>query len=477
MKKTAALLITALLLTGCRENYLAEKAYYRANNLLKSIEGSLNKSESEGESLAALEPAIKAFSDVKEKYPTSPKAAESLFKIAELRIRQKKFEDARAALRQVIPNFSESGEWASNARFQIAQTYEAESNWTEAEKSYWETAEYHPTHSKGLYAPLYVFLHYKIKMSKDVAKQAEAYQKAVEHYQHYIEQIGPIEASCGIKNSLALVYAAQGNWEQARAEWFSIVDRFPGNPYAPLSILTVADIVWKQKNFDQALQDYELFFKRYPKHAVAGKTAIHLGILYQDQKQYAKAREWFERAATQYFKRDVTAKADLMLLIGKSYQDEGKWDEAEQTYKELETLYPSTSAALQVSFPRFVHFKSVGELEKADKILDEAIKQYQKIIHQKPKSKLAGYAKQFMYQAYTQKKDWEELMTNVDQEVLSETAEDQKGRWLFLKGLIAENRLKDRERAIQFYQDLINQYPAHPLAQVAKNHQEILSKV
>lgn len=469
MKNAIFILLVSFLLTGCRENYLAEKAYYHAAKTLKSVNHEDLKTNPE-----VLKPTVAAFEQVVEKYPSTPKARESLFQISLLKAGIKDYDGARAALSKVIQNFSQSGESASEAGFRIGQLYEFERRWDLAEKNYWGIAESYPLHTKGLYAPLYILLHYK--QAKDVLKQATAYQMAIEHYETLLNNLGPIEASSGIKNYLALTHLANDDRQKARTEWLSISDQFPNNPYAPLALLTAAELSVKNKDLEQAINDYERFINKYPKHQFTGRTAIRLGMLYESEKQYVKSREWFNIALSQHFKNNPAGVADIKLLIGKSYQTEGLWEDADKSYTELESQHSMTVAALQVPFMHFLHFKDLEEVEKGNQVLDEAVAKYKKLVEEQPNSRIATYARQFMLSAYTQKKDWNQLMQRVDQELQNETIEERKGRWLFLKALIAENRMKDKEQAASIYQDFLTQYPGHPLSQLAKSHQELVSK-
>ncbi|MBI1977245.1 MAG: tetratricopeptide repeat protein [Candidatus Omnitrophica bacterium] len=472
MKKfsTSFVILLAFLTAGCSKSYLSERAFYQADQVLKRI----TADQIQRDSKSAFTPAIQAFQKVADEFPGTQKAGESLFVISDLYTRQKNYGKARETLGKIVQNFSGWNEWTSDARYRIAQLYEAEGNWETAEAKYWETAEYNPLERRGLQAPLYVILHYK--QAKDTANQELAYQKAVEHCKKMLTQVGPIQVSSSLKNSLALVHFSHGKLKEARTEWLSIVEQFPDSPYASLALLTVAELSWKEKQFEQAFRDFDEFFKRYSKHSLAGRTAIRVGLLHANQKEFAQAREWYEKALNEYFKKGTNDQADLKILIAKTYQDEEKWEEAERYYQELETQYALTPAALQVPFMRYLHYKKVDETEKANQVLDEAVERYQKVVSEHPNSKIAAYAKRFIIQAFTQKKDWDQLLTTVDQELQNETIEDRKGRWLFLKALIAENRLKDRERALSYYQDFLAQFPDHPLAQLAKSHQEVLSK-
>ncbi len=469
MKKVIFILLASCLLTGCRENYLAEKAYYQATQKLKTFNYADLKTNRE-----ILKPAIAPFEEVVEKYPLTIKAKESLFQISSLKTGLKDYDGAREALLKVEQNFSQSGESASEASFKIAQLYEVEKRWDLAEKKYWMTSESYPLQTKGLYAPLYILLHYK--QAKDPVKKVAAYQMAIEHYESLLNTIGLIEASTSVKNYLALTYLTNDDPQKARVEWLSISDQFPNNAYAPLSLLTVAELSMRNGDRQQAIDDYERFMNKYPKQTFAGRTVIRLGILYGFQKQYESSREWFNKAQNEYFKDNPAAIADVKLLIGNSYQTEGQWEKADQLYKELESQYPLTAAALQVPFFRFLHFKDLGEIQKANQVLDEAINEYKKLVQEHPNSRISGYARQFLLSAYTRKNDWNQLVARVDQEFNDEKNPEKKGQWMFLKALITENRMKDKQRAVVLYHDFLTQYPGHPLSQLAKTHQDLLSK-
>ena len=108
MKRLISLVVFAFLISGCRENYLAEKAFYQAKKVLKGID----QAAIEADPKTALAPAIEALQGVAEKYPSAPETAQSLFLIADLQVRQKNFEAARATLDKVIQNFTGNGEWA-----------------------------------------------------------------------------------------------------------------------------------------------------------------------------------------------------------------------------------------------------------------------------------------------------------------------------------------------------------------------------
>jgi len=463
------IILLCFILSSCREGYLSEKEFYWASKTLKRIEET---------SLPALGPQslnipIAAFEKIAEKYPGTPKAVESLFVVANLRLRQKDSESARAALAKVIQNYSGKGNWAADARMQTAKLYEVENNWDKAEETYWDLAEYEGLRQNALYAPIMILSHYK-KVGNDPKKLRDAYLKAIGHYVSLRKDLGPINQSTAVTNYLALTYYTQDEFQPAREEWLSIVKDFPGSGYAPLALLAAAEAAWKQGSYDQALSEYEKFFESYPKSEIAGKIAVRLGLLYQERKNYEKARFWFSKVPSYLNKGESlqTAIPDSELLIAKAYQDEGNWADAEKKYDELVSKYPLSAAALQVPLIKNAYYQSATQVEKAQLILKDAVQYYEELQKKHPNTKVAAYAKRFMYAAFSQQGDWTAMLKNIEDEINLEKNADRRGRWMFLKAMVTQNRLKDKEQATALFNDFLTDYPEHSLSDLAKVFQE-----
>lgn len=465
-KKIAGGIALAFLLTGCRENYLAEKEFWKAERKLLAIK----KADVERQGPELLTPAITAFETIVTQYPTSVKSAESLIVISNLKLRQKKYEEAIKTLGILIQNFSHLAEKTSEARYGIAGIYESMGDWEKAEAAYWETAEYHPLQPKGLYAPVRVMLHYK--KAKDASGLQGAYVRALDYYERMLKQVGPIRLSIGIKNHMALAHITNGEWKKARDIWLSIEKEFPQAPSAPLSLLMASELSAEYGDFDGAIQLGEDFVSRYEGHALKGKACLGLGFYYQLKKEFEKSREWFQQALDNVKTSSETA--DIKLLIGRSHQQEGSWSEAMKIYEEIESKFSDSSAGLQVPLLVAAYHESMGQTEMAGNILDKAIQGYQKLMDSAPDPKQAAYAERLQNAALVERKDWQKLITNFDNRMEKEIAPLRKGSWMILKALVIENHLKDKDQAVSLYQTFLKEFPDHPLTGLAKNHEQLL---
>lgn len=464
MKKAAFLLIAGLVMTGCSQSYLAEREFWKAEKVLNSI--------SRDEGPMALDRAADAFQKVADRYPQTPKALESLQIISNIRLRQKNFSGAREAMTQYLQRVGGVSNKAVDARFRIAQIYEMEGNWAEAEKRYWETAQFHSLHVKGLYSPVYVLSHYV--QAQDLAAVEKTYVRVLDHFTKLKKEVGPIEAGAPVRNYFAMAYMVKDEWQKAVQEWTSISKDFPENAYAPMGILAAAELSWKKKNYGDAYALYGQYFEKYPDHSLVGRTAVGVGLLHLGNREFPAARDWFTRALKNYFSNDPAAQAEIKLLIGRSYHEEGLWPEASRTYEDLLANHPSSPSALQVPLQQAAYYKGIGDGKTADKILSQALVEYAKRDAEGPEE-VRNLVRRLRVTALAQKGDWETLTSDVDRYMAEETTEDKRGRWLYLKALLTKNRLKNPDEALQIYNEFLSTYPDHPLSTRAKDQIKLMA--
>lgn len=466
MKTNYLFLAALILLAGCKGEYYAEKDFYRASKVLKQAEKTGNYDE-----------AIRAFEKVADNNPATLKAPQSLLIAAELKIKKKKdYEGARQTFTKVVRTYNKQGTYGVDAQYRIAELYELEGKWDKAEGSYWNTAEYYTLRQKGLYAPIQVLLHYK--RSKDRAGANRTFIKAKEHYESVLKSLGPIQASAMVKNYEALAYLVHGNWRKANDIWLAIAKEMPDQPSAPVSILAAADTLALNGEAEAAIGLYRRYLRQYPNHSFAGRTLVRIGVLQQKAKHFDLARRLYNRALKQYVKgaSKKGMASELILLIGDSYKEQGIWTEAEKIYKAVQETYPTSNASAQVPFRFYEHYKSIGQMGQADSILNEAMGRYRQLAATHAGTAVEATAIRFLHAAYVTKKDWQGLLAYIDEEIKKEKSQVKQGRWLILKAMIIEKRLKDREKALVLYQDFLKQFPDHPLANTAKQHQQILTQ-
>lgn len=456
-----------LVSTGCSREYNAEKEFFKAKKVLESVKLSAPVEE--------LDAPIEAFQNVVDKFPATPKALESLIAISNLRLKQKKYEDARNALKRIAEDFSSNKDTVAEARDRIAQIYQAEGNWASAEKAYWDLSEFSALTARGLYAPIQIMLQYK--RVKDEKGFEQAFVRALDHYEGLIKQLGPIDTAAPVKNYLAMTWMIRGDQVKAIELWEKLFKEHHDNGYAPLALLAAAELSWKHDNPVEAERFWQLYFREYPKHNLAGKSAVTVGMLYQGKKEYTAALSWYDRALQTYYAENSSERAEVKLLKAKVLQDSGDWAAAEVLYKEIEAEQPNTPVALQIPLLRAAHYKEAGNSEAFESVLSDAISLYESLETTTPGTDpMSAFATRFKTAAYAQKGDWQEMVSEVDRQRAAETDPEKKGRWLFLKALLIENRLKDPVMAKTLYTEFLDKYPSHQLSDRARAQLAALEK-
>ncbi|MDA9101192.1 tetratricopeptide repeat protein [Omnitrophica bacterium] len=464
-------IIAVILLTGCdRNNYLGEKAYWKAEQVLKRVD--ISQLEAKGTDL--LKPSINAFENVVEKYPSSSKAVDSLFIVSKLYLKTKNYDKAIEELQRVVQNYSHLKDKTSEARYRIAEIYEYMGDWKTAEKAFWELSEFHPLHPKGLFAPVHVIVHYK--KANDPVGQQKAYARAMDFYNSLSKRLGPIQGVASVINNKAMANLANGSWRKAEEDWISIPSKFPESPLAPLALLAAAELSWSKANYGSAEEYYAQYFDTYPGHPLRGRTAQQLAIQYLKKGDYSLARDWFSNAI-EYSGKNREGIAESKLGIAKAYELEGKLELSREVYEEVWNEYDDTLAYLQTPLLLAKIYKKLDQEEAATKILKDALDKYINLEKTSRNVKMVAYAQQLKTACLTQLGEWKQIMNTFQNYMVNEPSKEKKGKWLFAQAILAEQELKDGAQAASLYDELISDYPEHPLAETARSRRELLTEV
>ncbi|MDD5218324.1 MAG: tetratricopeptide repeat protein [Candidatus Omnitrophica bacterium] len=469
MRKIWLCLFLMLVVTGCSKNYMAEREYYQAQKVLDSVKST----DVEAFGAKAYDPAVAAFQKVVDKYPGTPKALESLFVVSNLCLQQEKYDQAIETLRKVTVNFPDSKQQSAEALFRIGAIYDKKEEWGKAESIYWEVAEYHPLEQRGLQAPIEVIMHYAKINYPDAQKRA--FQQALDQYKKTLDRIGPIQASMEVRNYVGVAYSVMGDLKAARKEWVGIANDFHDLPAAASALIPAAEASLRLQQPRAAVALYEQYLKRVTKGVTVGQMNVRLGMLYHRLGEYAKARNCYEKAAATFGPGSVQM-ADVELLIAKSYQAQGNWDEARKRYHALEEKYPDSIAAMQVPLMIAAYFQDLGDKATGERMLDNAIAKYKKIAADNPGTNLAQIAQRLLNDAFVRKGDWTQVMAQLDESMKRAPNAEEKGKLLLMKAMLVETRVKDKQLALKLYNEFITDYANHPLVEIAKRHQELLAK-
>lgn len=464
----AVLIFAGFLSSGCRENYLAEKEFWRAQRQLKNSPVYTQPSNATPQDF---ERVIQAYEKVVELYPGSPKAVDSLFTIANLQLMMRKLPETRQTYTRIIQNYSAFPDAAAKARASMAILFEKEKNWKSAQSLYWEIAEYHSLQALGLSAPLKA-----LALERQYGKVEDykrAFAKTVDHYEGLLKKAGPIQAAASIQYHHALAYLIHEDWNKATELWFGISKEYPKSNLAGWAYLAAVETIRQKQGEEQALPLYEEFLKLFPNHSLTKQASLGVAKVFEIRKDYAQSRQWMEKVLKEQ-KLSLDETAQIKFQRASLFQKEGLWEAAEQSYKEIEDKFPNSREVLQIPLMRALHYQSQGNTAKSEAMLKEAVASYEQVKESIGSPIAKWEVEKFANVAYAGLGDWEKIISNLDHYSQMAWSEQDKGSWVFLKAWLTESRIKNNTEAAQLYQSFLITFPDHPLNHFAKTRLQSL---
>lgn len=249
-----------LVLTGCSQQYKAEKAFYWAAKYSEDI-----FKDPKNIPPFKFEKAAANFNEIIAKYPQSPQAVEAHLLVANLFIVQGKFKEAISSYQKVQALYKDNKDLQAKVLISIASCYQQMNDWGTASKKFREAFDKYPDTKAGLQIPAFLLNYYMSK--KDKANAAIAYQQAIQDYKKVIASTSAMpqsEYSAG--NLLAEVYMRMGDWADLVSILNTMLTRYPKSPEAPVWLMTMgATYDVKLKDQSKAKEKYKLIVEKYAK--------------------------------------------------------------------------------------------------------------------------------------------------------------------------------------------------------------------
>jgi tetratricopeptide (TPR) repeat protein len=174
------------------------------------------------------------------------------------------------------------------------------------------------------------------------------------------------------KEGLAAVYLRQGKNDKALAMARDAQKLSPDRPYAHV---VIADVLYGQNKKKEAQGEYEAATKKSGGESFQKAQAYNkLGRLYASVKDYKKSRELYDNAVTldPYY-------VEAMSNKGVTYEREGKWEQALQTYQAGQGAaggdqFSKTLAARAADMVAYQ--KDAARKERVDKLVHELAERF-----------------------------------------------------------------------------------------------------
>ena len=271
--------------------------------------------------------AINEFTALKNKYPRSQFADQSLYFIGWIHFQQGKYEEAIGSYKNVMAVYPKTN-LAPLLEYSIGDSY----------------------YNMGQY---------------DVA--IESYSKVLNNYpsSNYV-----VDAVNGIQYS----YVAKGEPEKAASEISGYVQRNAGKNFTDQLYFKKSEIFFNQRQYDKARNSYREFLSLYPNSRLAPDAYYWIGKCSQGLNQQSEALRNFDIVVKSYPSSELAANAAIEAAAIYNYQK--KYDNAISLYNKVLESSGSSSGKAEVLFQRGLSYSYKGDYQSALNSYDEVIQHH-----------------------------------------------------------------------------------------------------
>lgn len=275
-------LLLCYLGSGCSEGtYLAEKKFYHANRRLLELIKDKKQLDPSDERIDDL---IFDFKEITMFYPYWDRTMHAHYKLAGLYELKKNYKAAKGEYEIICKHFVKDRENCANALRSIANLYELEENWLEAERMYMRIASEYPYTIVGLLVRPYLARYYYKNGQKE--KSERTLEDAVIFYKQAIEaNISDAVAISSIEFAIDC-YRHLGQPKQAFEFLDYLAAKYPDSVVQLRAFFHLAEFFKHSTDKkEKAIEYYQLILEKYPDAMLAKEAKQEIEKLTKQVKQ------------------------------------------------------------------------------------------------------------------------------------------------------------------------------------------------
>lgn len=207
----------------------------------------------------------------------------------------------------------------------------------------------------------------------------------------------------------------------------------------------------------KAINGYKDIAKAYPDSLFAVQSQFSIGHLYLVMGDFDQARKAYKSMAFDCDKKGNLC-AEAYFAIGKTYELQGNWPEAELIYRKIMQEFPFSAKSLDLPIYIMLHYKNEKSLTAMKRAGDEAVGYYQGLIADPRGKKGADILHGLMTRVYLESDQWPQALDSLEQYV-KDFPKQNPEEAIYIKAIIYQKKLNDKEKARQELQRIVNDYP------------------
>jgi TolA-binding protein len=263
-------------------------------------------------------------------YPTAPQGIDARFYLGLAQLKLRKFEDARLTFQSFALTYQDNPK-APEAWWNVGESYAAMGTLREAALAFERVKVFHP---KSKFAPgalLKATKYFLLAGARDDARRT---------LRVILQEYPASDAVLAARTELGQIYFEEGNYDQAQSELKRVIEGDPSPDARAGALLVLGNISQATGRTDNAQSNYREIIAKYPKSSAVQGAYLNLGKLVAAGGKHAEALEWFRKAIAEKSAPDTLIVYDALIASGDAQTALGENGAAAASYEKYLAALP-----------------------------------------------------------------------------------------------------------------------------------------
>jgi len=214
----------------------------------------------------------------------------------------------------------------------------------------------------------------------------------------------------------------------------------------------------RESEFNEAIEALSKLIKNHPAWRKSSEIQFVIGQLYAARQNIQNARKEYQKVIENYPERKALG-AKAQFNIGYTYEKENDWTNACLHYREAVERYPSTREGLYIPLYIARYYLKKGMMNESEKAYEKAIDGYMNMIERNPYSKLVTTLQDMIIAGYGEQLKWDQAVEYLRSEIVETSERTRVPILMYKTAKVYSEGLKQQEKALELYNQIIEQYP------------------
>ena len=259
-------------------------------------------------------------------YPSTPQGIDARYYLGLVQMKLKKYDDARLTFQSFALTYQDNPK-APEAWWNVGESYAALGTYREAALAYERVKVFHPRSKNAPDALLNATKYFLLAGAHDDARRT---------LREILQEYPSSDAVLAARTQLGRIYFEEGNYGQAQSELKRVIDGDPSAEARAGALLLLGNISQATGRTDNAESDYREIIAKYPPSSAIQGAYLNLGKLIAAGGKHAEALEWFRKAIAEKSGSDSLLLREALIASGDAQAATGNYAGAASSYeKEL----------------------------------------------------------------------------------------------------------------------------------------------